>query len=276
MLIYPNIDPVALQFGPLKVHWYGLMYLIGFCFFLFFAPKRAKRQHWQPIKPTDIDALLFYGVLGIIIGGRLGEVLFYQPQYYFTHPSQIIAIWSGGMSFHGGLISVLIAMGLWGRKEKVAFLKVTDFIAPFVPIGLLAGRIGNFINGELWGRVSHSDLPWIMIFGHVDTQPRHPSQLYEALAEGLLLWLLLWAYSQKPRHTGSVSGLFLLGYGIARWICEYFREPEYGLTIAQPPVTMGQWLSLPMIVIGLLLLWHSHKKRIKIEPGEKRRRTKKK
>lgn len=255
MLIHPQFDPVAIHLGPLAIRWYGLMYLLGFLAFLFLGHRRARQQVLNGWLPADVDDLLFYGVLGVVLGGRLGQVLFYEPGFYFSHPLEILAIWKGGMSFHGGFLGVLVAMALWGRKRGRTFFEVTDFIAPLVPLGLAAGRIGNFINGELWGRVAPADLPWAMVFPQVDDQPRHPSQLYEFAGEGLLLFALLWWYSARPRPRGAVSGAFLLGYGLLRFAAEYFREPDAGIFGHSYVISMGQWLSLPMIAIGLYLLF---------------------
>ena len=180
MLIHPQIDPVAIKIGPLAVHWYGLMYLAAFLSFIWLGKRRSKVQSWHRISVPDVDDMLFYGVLGVILGGRLGEVIFYQPAYFLAHPGEILAVWKGGMSFHGGFLGVLVAMALWARKHGKTFFQVTDFIAPLVPLGLMTGRIGNFINGELWGRVADAALPWAMVFPRVDTLPRHPSPLYQS------------------------------------------------------------------------------------------------
>jgi phosphatidylglycerol:prolipoprotein diacylglycerol transferase len=260
MLIHPQFDPVAIHLGPLAIRWYGLMYLAGFIAFLVLGHRRARQNVLTGWLPADVDDLLFYGVLGVVLGGRLGQVLFYEPGYYFSNPLEILAIWKGGMSFHGGFLGVLLAMALWGRKRGRTFFEVTDFIAPLVPIGLAAGRIGNFINGELWGRVAPADLPWAMVFPQVDNLPRHPSQIYEALGEGLLLFAVLWWYSSRPRPRGAVSGAFLVGYGLLRSLAEYFREPDAGIFGHSYVISMGQWLSLPMILIGVYLLFRKGKK----------------
>jgi phosphatidylglycerol:prolipoprotein diacylglycerol transferase len=254
MLIHPQFDPVAIHLGPLAIRWYGLMYLAGFIAFLLMGRRRAASQHWHGIAPAALDDLLFYGVLGVIVGGRLGQVLFYEPAYYAMHPLEIFAVWKGGMSFHGGFLGVLVAMWLWGRRHGRTFFQVTDFIAPLVPLGLMAGRIGNFINGELWGRVTTADFPLAMVFPQVDNLPRHPSPLYQAAGEGLLLFIVLWWYSAKQRPRGAISGMFLIGYGVARFVAEFFREPDAGIFGHSYQISMGQWLSLPMIVAGLWLI----------------------
>lgn len=257
MLIHPQFDPVAIHLGPLAVRWYGLMYLVGFILFIVLGRLRAPRHGWTA---RDLDDLLFYGVLGVVIGGRLGQVLFYEPDYYFSHPAEIIAVWKGGMSFHGGFLGVLVSLWWFGVKTGRSFFQVADFVAPLVPTGLAAGRIGNFINGELWGRVADPSLPWAMVFPQVDGLPRHPSQLYQASMEGLLLFAVLWWYSAKPRPRGAVSGAFLIGYGAFRWIGEYFREPDAGVFGHSYVVSMGQWLSLPMVLIGIGLIFFAYRK----------------
>jgi len=260
MLIHPQFDPVAFSLGPLAVRWYGLMYLLAFLQ-LWWLGRRRIQTHPQLVRAgwtvPELDDLLFYGVLGVILGGRLGEVLFYEPAYYLAHPLEILAVWKGGMSFHGGFIGVLVAMGLYARKMGRGWLSITDFIAPLVPLGLAAGRVGNFINGELWGRVCGPNLPWAMIFPQAhDNLPRHPSQLYEAGLEGLLLFVILWIYSSRERPRGAVSGVFLIGYGSLRFIAEFFRAPDAGIFGRSEVISMGQWLSLPMILAGLaMLLW---------------------
>ncbi|MCL2523517.1 MAG: prolipoprotein diacylglyceryl transferase [Betaproteobacteria bacterium] len=261
MLLHPQFDPVAFSLGPLAIRWYGLMYLLAFAQFLLLG-RWLIRQRQSALTVEQLDDLLFYGMLGVIVGGRLGQVLFYEPGYYFAHPLEIIAIWQGGMSFHGGFLGVLVAMALWARKHAMAWLAITDFIAPLVPLGLAAGRIGNFINGELWGRLADPALPWAMVFPQAgDLAPRHPSQLYHVGLEGLALFVILWLYSRRPRPRGAVSGVFLIGYGACRFITEYFREPDYGIFGQSYTVSMGQWLSLPMIAAGILLLLLAYRKK---------------
>ncbi len=255
MLVHPQINPVAIAIGPLSIHWYGLMYLLGFTFFVLLGRYRIKHNPHSTFTYEMLDDALFYGMLGVILGGRLGHVLFYQFGYYLEHPLHIFAIWEGGMSFHGGFLGVFVAMMLLARKYKLSWLTVTDFIAPLTPLGLAAGRIGNFINGELWGR--HTDVPWGMVFPYVDEFPRHPSQLYQFAFEGILLFIFLWIYSSKPRATGAVTGMFMIGYGVLRSFAEFFREPEDGfMGVMTLGITMGQWLSIPMIVAGIaMLMW---------------------
>ena len=261
MLIHPDFNPVALQLGPLAVRWYGLMYLAAFLLFIGLGRLRIKRGMAPGWSNLDVDDMLFYGALGVVIGGRLGQVLFYEPGYYFSHPGQILAVWNGGMSFHGGFLGVLVAMAWFGHKTGRSFWQVTDFIAPLVPTGLFTGRLGNFINGELWGRVADPALPWAMIFPRVDLLPRHPSQLYEAGMEGLLLFALLWWYAARPRPRAAVSGVFLIGYGVFRWLGEYFREPDAGIFGQSYSISMGQWLSLPMILIGLVIVFIAYQRK---------------
>ncbi|MBI4754930.1 MAG: prolipoprotein diacylglyceryl transferase [Betaproteobacteria bacterium] len=255
MLIHPQFDPVAISIGPLAVRWYGLMYLLGFVLFLVLGRVRVRRglgpAGWTG---KDLDDLLFYGVLGVILGGRLGYVLFYKPAYYLAHPAEILAVWTGGMSFHGGFLGVLVALWLFARRRGVRWLAVTDFIAPLVPLGLAAGRLGNFINAELPGRAT--DLPWAMVFPNVDMVARHPSQLYQFALEGLALFAILWLWSNRPRPMGAVSGAFLLGYGVLRLVAEFAREPDDFLGLLALGLSMGQWLSLPMILAGTgLMAW---------------------
>ncbi len=260
MLIHPQFDPIALQLGPLAIRWYGLMYLIGFGAFFFLGRMRARRDAWRGINEALIDDLLFFGVLGVILGGRLGYILFYKPIYYLSHPLEIFMVWQGGMAFHGGFLGVLVAMALVARKHQLSWLAVTDFIAPLVPLGLASGRLGNFINGELWGRVAPADLPWSMVFASGGPLPRHPSQLYQFAMEGLLLFALLWFYSSRPRPIGAISGLFLAGYGVFRFVAEFFREPDDFLGLLAFSLSMGQWLSLPMIVTGIAMLAWSYRR----------------
>jgi phosphatidylglycerol:prolipoprotein diacylglycerol transferase len=259
MLTYPDIDPVAVALGPVAIHWYGLMYLIGFVGGWWLGVVRARQPNsgWNT---TEIGDLLFYVALGVILGGRVGYILFYNFGLFMEDPLMLFRVWQGGMSFHGGLLGVLLAMWLYGRKTGRSFFQVTDFMAPFVPIGLGAGRIGNFINGELWG--APTDLPWGMVFPFVDNQPRHPSMLYEALLEGLVLFVVLWIYSSKPRPTRAVSGMFLLCYGVFRFGVEFVREPDAHIGyLAMQWLTMGHLLSAPMIVFGVLLLALAYRKR---------------
>ena len=255
MLIHPQFDPVAIAIGPVAVRWYGLMYLAAFILFVVLGRKHARRRPELGWNAQQIDDLLFYGVLGVIVGGRLGEVLFYQPGYYFSHPLEIPAVWKGGMSFHGGFLGVLAAVAFYGRKTGRGFWQVTDFIAPLVPIGLALGRIGNFINGELWGRPADPGLPWAMVFPQVDLVPRHPSQIYQALGEGLLLFLVLWWYARLPRPPRAVSGAFLVGYGLLRFVTEFFRTPDPGIfSELGLGLSTAQWLCVPMVVVGAVLL----------------------
>jgi phosphatidylglycerol---prolipoprotein diacylglyceryl transferase len=258
MLIHPRIDPVAVSLGPIAIRWYGLMYLVAFGLFFFLARYRATRDDWRGVSHALIDDLLFFGVLGVVLGGRLGYVLFYKPGYYASHPLEILSVWQGGMAFHGGLLGVLAAMWWVAHKHGIRWFALTDFIAPLVPCGLASGRIGNFINGELWGRPS--DLPWAMVFAQGGPVPRHPSQLYQFALEGLLLFVILWVYSAKPRPTGAVSGVFLLGYGTFRFAAEYFREPDDFLGLLALGMSMGQWLSLPMVAAGAGLLYWAYRK----------------
>ena len=261
MLIHPMPDPVALAIGPLAVRWYGLMYMAAFIQFLLLGRLRLKQPHIAAAgwRAEDLDDMLFYGVLGVVLGGRLGEVLFYHPDFYFSHPAEIIAIWSGGMSFHGGFLGVLLAMALWARSHGRRWMEVMDFIAPLVPLGYAFGRIGNFINAELPGRVADASLPWAMIWPNVDQLPRHPSPLYQALVDGLLLFIVLWLYARKPRPFLAVSGLFSAGYGCARFVTEYFRTPDYEVSVAGWTISAGQMLSLPMILLGIALLVIAYK-----------------
>lgn len=261
MLLHPQFDPVAFSVGPLSVRWYGLMYLVAFVQFILLGRYRIRhRPGFLTIE--QLDDLLFYGMLGVILGGRLGQVLFYEPAYFLANPLEIFAVWKGGMSFHGGFLGVLVAMGLWSHKHHLNWWDLTDFIAPLVPLGLAAGRIGNFINGELWGRLADASLPWSMAFPQSgDLQPRHPSQLYHVGLEGLALFAILWLFTSRPRPRGAASGVFLIGYGTFRFITEYFREPDAGIFGQSYTISMGQWLSLPMILIGVSLLVFAYRKK---------------
>jgi phosphatidylglycerol:prolipoprotein diacylglycerol transferase len=282
-LQHPNIDPVAIHLGSwnifghvrtFDIHWYGLTYMVAFGLFVWLAGRRAQypwfaRDGWLR---RDVEDLLFYGVLGVVLGGRLGYVLFYKPLYYLHNPGEIPAVWNGGMSFHGGMLGVIVAMALFAWQRKRPFLQVTDLIAPCVPLGLASGRVGNFINGELWGRIADPSLPWAMIFPESGTQePRHPSQIYQFLGEGIALFIILWVFGKKERGRGQVSGLFLIGYGFFRFVAEYFRAPDDFIgdksTLVGDPTTHlltfgwseGQWLCVPMVIAGLLLFWWASK-----------------
>jgi len=268
MLIYPQINPVALQIGPLQVHWYGTMYLLGFLVAWALGCYRAKCSQglW---KVDEVADLLFYGAIGVILGGRIGYMLFYYyPAYGSEDPWALFKIWEGGMSFHGGFIGVMLALWLYGRKINKDFFTMADFTVPLVPLGIGAGRIGNFINGELWGRVT--DVPWGMVFAHVDQYPRHPSQLYECILEGLLLFMLVWWYSSKSRPKMAVSGVFLIGYACARIISEFFRQPDQQLGFLFTHFTMGQLLSIPLLVLGIFFLWYAYHHNREINHSSKR------
>lgn len=252
MLLYPNINPVAFSIGPVHVYWYGLMYLLGFAMAWALGRWRAKhyRLSWTNEQISD---LIFYAAVGVIIGGRLGYMLFYDTREWLMQPWLIVKVWEGGMSFHGGLVGVILALIVFARKIKKPYLQVLDFIAPLVPLGLAAGRLGNFINGELWGR--ETTMPWGMIFPNAPGAARHPSQLYEFGLEGIALFILVWWYAAKPRPAGCVSAVFLMGYSISRIVVECFREPDAQLGFLTFGLTMGQILSIPMLIMGLLLWW---------------------
>ena len=281
MLVHPQFNPVAIHLSPLAVRWYGLMYLVGFVLFVIFGKIRARQNLLTGWHPRDVDDMLFYGVFGVILGGRLGYILFYKPMYYLAHPVETLAIWQGGMSFHGGFLGVLIALLVYARVRHKRWLDVTDFVAPLIPLGLAFGRLGNFINGELWGRVTDAGARWAVLFPQAADEdkawmalhpqqaltrglaelyertgmlPRHPSQLYEAGLEGLVLFVLLWMYARRKRPLGAVSGLFLIGYGAFRFIVEFAREPDDFLGLLALGLSMGQWLSLPMIAAGAALM----------------------
>lgn len=256
MLTFPEISPVFLEIGPIAFRWYGLMYAVSIL--LAWHLLRTNQRN-RELTEEQVDSLLTYVALGVILGGRLGYFLFYAPHYFLENPLYIIQLYHPGMAFHGGLLGVMFSVYLFSRVHKVTFLKVIDLIAITVPIGLGLGRIGNFINGELWGRIT--DVPWAMVFPNSDNMPRHPSQLYEAGLEGLLLFVILWSYAKKPRKAGVLSAIFLVGYSISRGFVEFFREPDlqYGLLLGK--LTMGQLLSLPMLFLGIILLFWSLKQK---------------
>lgn len=251
MLVHPQFDPIALQLGPLALRWYGLMYLLGFALIWLFGRYRIARNPGSGWTQGDLDDVLFYGIVGTILGGRLGYVLFYKFGDYLAAPWKVFYVWEGGMSFHGGFLGVVIAMILFARSRRRDWLQITDFIAPLVPLGLAAGRMGNFINAELWGRPA--EVPWAMVFPNVDSVARHPSQLYEFALEGVVLFAILWWFTRKPRPRGAASALFLIGYGVFRFGVEYTREPDSFLGFLALGLTMGQWLSAPMVIAGVAL-----------------------
>jgi phosphatidylglycerol:prolipoprotein diacylglycerol transferase len=256
MLMHPQFDPVALSLGPVHIHWYGLTYLASFVLCFALARHRAARAPFAPAGWTarDVEDLLFWVVIGVVVGGRLGYVLFYKPGYYVANPLEALALWKGGMSFHGGLLGVIAAFFGFAWRRRRPVLEVGDLVAPVVPVGLALGRLGNFINGELWGRVADASLPWAMVFPQSGSSvPRHPSQLYQFALEGVLLFVLLWWYARKPRPLGRVSGAFLVGYGVLRFVAEYFREPDSFLGLLALDMSMGQWLCVPMLVVGAWL-----------------------
>ena len=258
MLVHPDIDPIAFSVGPLAVRWYGLMYLVGFAAGWWLGLRRIGKG-LAPVTRAQFDDLVFLAVLGVILGGRLGYVLFYKPAYYASHPLEIFAVWQGGMSFHGGLLGVMLAMSFAAWRHRIDYLRLMDFVAPLAPLGIAAGRLGNFINGELWGRTT--TLPWGMQFRNAGDLPRHPSQLYEFILEGLVLFALLWWFSRRWRPVGAVSGVFLIGYGTLRFLVEFTREPDGFLGLLALGLSMGQWLSLPMVIGGIALLAWSNRRR---------------
>ena len=263
MLMYPHIDPVALRLGPVAIHWYGLTYLAAFGLFMFLATRRLRHEPFVSVRGPgawtrkDVEDMLFLGVLGVVVGGRLGYCLFYKPDYYLAHPLEVFYVWLGGMSFHGGMLGVILSQVWFAHSRGKPFWQVMDFVAPCVPPGLAAGRVGNFINGELWGRPADPSLPWAMVFPQSGSMvPRHPSQVYQFLLEGLLLFVILWLYARKQRKPGQVAAVFLIGYGVLRFTAEYFREPDSFLGLLSLGLSMGQWLCIPMIVGGMALwLW---------------------
>ncbi|XOZ33522.1 prolipoprotein diacylglyceryl transferase [Halomonadaceae bacterium KBTZ08] len=262
MLVHPQFDPVAVSLGPLSIHWYGITYLVAFVGGWALARLRTTRAD-SPVNAEQLGDLLFYMALGVILGGRFGYVLFYQFERFLADPLWLIQIWEGGMSFHGGLLGVLAAMLMFARRIGTGFFAIADFIAPVVPLGLGMGRLGNFINGELWGRPTSPDLPWAMVFPQAgDALPRHPSQLYQFALEGVLLFVVLWWFSARPRPRMAVSGIFLAGYGVVRFAVEFYREPDPQLGfILMDWMTMGQLLSLPMVLAGAALLLFAYRQK---------------
>ncbi|UGQ45350.1 prolipoprotein diacylglyceryl transferase [Massilia endophytica] len=274
MLIHPMPDPVALHIGPVAIHWYGLMYVLAFALFIALGRVRVKQPHIAKLgwKNQDLDDMLFYGMLGVVIGGRMGEVLFYRLPYFAANPLEIFMVWHGGMSFHGGFIGVLVAMWFWSRRAGRNLLDVYDFIAPMVPLGYACGRFGNFINAELPGRVADPSLPWAMLWP--DTHYpigvnavfleglRHPSPIYQMLVDGLLVFAILWLFARKERPQLAVGAMYTLLYGCARFFTEYFRTPDWEIHVAGLPVTSGQVLSLPMIVAGIAMLVWSYRRKV--------------
>ena len=273
-----NFDPVAVSIGPLDIHWYGVTYLLAFLSFWMIGNRRAVTQAWRGWSKQDVSDVLFYGMLGVIIGGRIGYMLFYGFEMLLQNPLSLFKVWDGGMSFHGGLLGVIFALAWFGKRTGRTFWQVADFVAPMGPLGLAFGRLGNFIGGELWGRLS--DVPWAMIFakstgfrpaddlalneawrsGALDHLARHPSQLYQAGLEGLALFIILMWYARKPRPAAAVSGMFLTGYGVFRFIVEFFRQPDEHLGfLAMQWLTMGMLLSLPMIVAGCVIMLFAYK-----------------
>ncbi|MBT40933.1 MAG: prolipoprotein diacylglyceryl transferase [Idiomarina sp.] len=260
---FPTIDPVILHiWGPIAIRWYGLAYIAGFAFAFWWGNRQAKRSdHWTKDQFSD---LLFWCFLGVVLGGRIGYVLFYKFGSFIDNPLFLFQVFDGGMSFHGGLLGVIVAMFAYAKAKQRPFLQVGDFIAPLVPMGLFFGRLGNFINGELWGRVT--DVPWAIVFPSGGPVPRHPSQLYEALLEGLLLFFIIWWFQKQPRGRGAISGLFLLGYGVARFVVEFFREPDAHLGLLSLGMSMGQWLTIPMILLGMGLLYRASQQQKVAQP----------
>ena len=255
--VFSQIDPVAFSLGPLSVRWYGLMYLFGFAFAMWLAGRRADAPNsgWTR---NEVSDLLFYGFLGVILGGRIGYVLFYNFDLFLADPTYLFKIWTGGMSFHGGLIGVITAMIWFAHKTQRHFFTVADFVAPLIPFGLGVGRIGNFMNGELWGRVT--DVPWAIIFPEAGPEPRHPSQLYQFALEGVVLFIILNLFWRKHPPRGAISGMFLLFYGLFRFLVEFVRQPDSQLGLYFQEISMGQILSMPMIVAGALMVWAAYKR----------------
>jgi phosphatidylglycerol---prolipoprotein diacylglyceryl transferase len=256
MIAYPEIDPILVEIGPLAVRWYGVMYSLAFIFGWPLLKIRAKRLK-SNLTEEALGDLLVWVLLGVVLGGRLGYALFYQPDFYLANPLAILRVWEGGMAFHGGLLGVVVSCCVFARRNKISCSLLVDLLVPIVPLGLLLGRIGNFINGELWGRVT--DVPWGMVFPDAGYLPRHPSQLYEAALEGILLFAVLWWLGRKVRLPGFLFGVFILGYGMCRFIVEFFREPDLHMGFLSLGMTMGQWLSLPMVIVGIGFLLYSRR-----------------
>jgi len=272
MLIHPMPAPIAIQIGPLAVHWYGLMYVLAFALFIILGRVRIKQPHIAVLgwKKEDLDDMLFYGMLGVVIGGRLGEVLFYRPEYFLHNPLEIFMVWHGGMSFHGGFLGVILAMYLWSRKAGRNLFDVLDFIAPLVPLGYAAGRLGNFINAELPGRIAPETLPWAMQWPGIP-YPVHPSPIYQMLVDGILVFIILWLFARKQRPRMAVGAMFTLLYGCARFFTEYFRTPDWEVVWFGVPITSGQMLSLPMIVGAIARLVWAYKSQVMGTPPTKAR-----
>lgn len=267
-MVHPQFDPVFFSIGPLSVHWYGVMYLLGFLAGQYLGIWRAMKDAWRGFTPDEIKDLLFYAVLGVIIGGRLGYVFFYHFDYFLESPLYLFKINEGGMSFHGGFLGVVGAVILFARTRGKAIFHVGDFVAPLVPPGLFFGRFGNFINGELWGR--STDVSWGMIFPQSgDNLVRHPSQLYQMAGEGLALFILLWWFSQKPRPRGAVSAMFMIGYGVLRTAAEFFREPDEHIGyLLGGYLTQGMLLSMPMIIVGVAIMILAYRKPVFEQPRD--------
>ena len=280
MIIHPQFDPVLISIGPLAIRWYALSYIVGFILFTILGRRRIAQGNSVFTKEM-LDDFLTWGILGVILGGRIGYVLFYKFSDYLANPLDILKVWEGGMSFHGGFLGVVVAMWLFGRKYNISILKLMDTVAPLVPLGLASGRIGNFINGELWGRVTELNAFWAMGFPQARYEdaeaaahnplwaewlqqygmlPRHPSQLYQFALEGICLFVIVWIFSKKPRPAGQTAALFLGGYGLFRFIAEFARQPDDYLGLLTLGLSMGQWLSVPMIVLGAIgFVWFGRK-----------------